>query len=136
MGGGLRRAGEGGAGSAVAWIADVAATLAIFTFSFAFGNSSCYDAYWSGAAAPERQLLVLAVLLLWPALAGGARPLGPLDTLAVAVGVVATRLPRPPRWAWVAGVEAKSLTAASPAVPNGAPRCAEALAHRLQAVPA
>lgn len=67
----------------VAWIADVAATLAIFAFSFAFGNSSFYDAYWSvapvpiavywvfasdpagGVAMPERQLLVLAVLLLW-----------------------------------------------------------------------
>jgi hypothetical protein len=67
----------------IAWIADVAATLAIFAFSFAFGNSSFYDAYWSvapvpiavywafasdpagGVAAPERQLLALAVLLLW-----------------------------------------------------------------------
>jgi steroid 5-alpha reductase family enzyme len=68
---------------AVAWSADVAATLAIFVFSFAFGNSSFYDAYWSVApvpiavywvfasdpagssAVPERQLLVGAVLLLW-----------------------------------------------------------------------
>lgn len=67
----------------VAWIADLAATLAIFAFSFAFGNSSFYDAYWSVApvpiavywafasdpagevAVPERQLLALAVLLLW-----------------------------------------------------------------------
>jgi steroid 5-alpha reductase family enzyme len=67
----------------VAWTADIAATLAIFAFSFAFGNSSFYDAYWSvapvpiavywafapdpagGAAVPERQLLVLAVVLLW-----------------------------------------------------------------------
>jgi len=34
---------------AVAFAADVAATLAIFAFSFAFGNSSFYDAYWSVA---------------------------------------------------------------------------------------
>jgi steroid 5-alpha reductase family enzyme len=67
----------------VAGIADVAATLAIFAFSFAFSNSSFYDAYWSvapvpiavywalaadpagGGAVPERQALALAVLGLW-----------------------------------------------------------------------
>jgi len=67
------------------WIADLAATLAIFAFGFAFGSSSFYDASWSGAAGP--------------ALASGGRPFGPLDALAAAVGVVAMRLPRPPRWA-------------------------------------
>lgn len=67
----------------VALRADVAATLVIFAFSFAFSNSSFYDAYWSvapvpialywalvadpagGVAVPERQGLALAVLLLW-----------------------------------------------------------------------
>ena len=65
---------------AVALAADVAATLAIFAFSFAFGNSSFYDAYWSVApplvaiffalaagsiAVFDRQVLVIAVVLLW-----------------------------------------------------------------------
>jgi len=36
------------------WIADLAATLAIFAFGFAFGNASFYDASWSGAAGPAR----------------------------------------------------------------------------------
>ncbi len=151
----------------VAWIADVTATLAIFAFSLAFGNSSFYDAYWSvapvpiavywvfapapagGAAVPERQLLVLAVVLLWAvrltanwargweglahedwryvdiraktgrlywpaslvalhafptaivfigllplwlALASGSRPLGALDALAAAIGLLAVLL--------------------------------------------
>ena len=65
---------------AVAFAADLVATLAIFAFSFAFGNSSFYDAYWSVAPplvalwfalAPgsegiaARQLLVIALILLW-----------------------------------------------------------------------
>jgi steroid 5-alpha reductase family enzyme len=65
---------------AVAFAADVAATLAIFAFSFAFGNSSFYDAYWSVApplvalwfvVAPgsegvaTRRGLVVALVLLW-----------------------------------------------------------------------
>jgi len=65
----------------VAAVADVAATLVVFAFSFAFRNSSFYDPYWSvapfaiglywalvaapGAAAPTRQLLVLGCLALW-----------------------------------------------------------------------
>lgn len=64
----------------VALWADVAATLAIFAFSFAFGNSSFYDAYWSVApplvalwftlapgsqGVPGRRALVLAVVALW-----------------------------------------------------------------------
>lgn len=36
----------------VALAADLAATLAIFAFSFAFGNSSFYDPYWSVAPVP------------------------------------------------------------------------------------
>jgi steroid 5-alpha reductase family enzyme len=65
---------------ATALVADLAATLAIFAFSFAFGNTSFYDAYWSVAppllavwfvCAPgsdgvaARQLLVLALVLAW-----------------------------------------------------------------------
>ncbi len=61
--------------------ADVAATLAIFAFSYAFGNSSFYDPYWSVAppvialylaALPEahaapglRRVLVLALVFAW-----------------------------------------------------------------------
>lgn len=61
--------------------ADVAATLAIFAFSYAFANSSFYDPYWSvvppviglylaalpaARSAPElRKLLVLALLFAW-----------------------------------------------------------------------
>jgi steroid 5-alpha reductase family enzyme len=65
---------------AIAFAADLAATLAIFAFSFAFGNTSFYDAYWSvappvvalyfalvpgGIAVFDRQLLVIALVLLW-----------------------------------------------------------------------
>jgi len=37
---------------ATAFLADVAATIAIFCFSYAYGNSSFYDAYWSVAPLP------------------------------------------------------------------------------------
>jgi steroid 5-alpha reductase family enzyme len=150
---------------AAAAAADLAATLVVFCFSFAFGNSSFYDPYWSvaplalalywaiaaepGAAAPGRPPLVLACvalwgvrltwnwargwkglahedwryvdlrgrsgrlywpvsllalhlvptlivflgcLPLWPALAAGARPLGPLDALAAALCLGGTGL--------------------------------------------
>jgi steroid 5-alpha reductase family enzyme len=65
---------------AIAFAADVAATLVIFAFSFQFGNSSFYDAYWSvvpplvaiwfalapdGIAVFARQVLVIALVLLW-----------------------------------------------------------------------
>src|SRR5262245_10946694 len=65
---------------AVAFAADVAATVVVFAFSVAFDNSSFYDAYWSVApiaivfywalgAAPEvnrvRQVLVIALVWLW-----------------------------------------------------------------------
>lgn len=49
-------------------VADVAGTLAIFAFSFAFGNSSFYDAYWS--VAPP---LIAFYLALVPEAAGGDR---------------------------------------------------------------
>lgn len=66
---------------AVAFFADVAATVAIFAFSFAFGNSSFYDAYWSVAPIPIaiywgvqpdaidgpflRQLVVVTLVTVW-----------------------------------------------------------------------
>lgn len=65
----------------VAATADVAATIAIFLFSFAFGNSSFYDPYWSVAPVPIalywgiragpgeaeliRQVVVVALVTLW-----------------------------------------------------------------------
>lgn len=49
-------------------VADVAATLAIFGFSFAFGNSSFYDAYWS--VVPP---VIAAYLALLPEASGGDR---------------------------------------------------------------
>jgi steroid 5-alpha reductase family enzyme len=68
---------------AVAFVADVAATLAIFVFSFLFRNSSFYDAYWSVApfaigvywmaraksigVDPTRQQLVLLLVAAWGA---------------------------------------------------------------------
>jgi len=63
-----------------ALIADVLATMVIFLFSRAYGNSSFYDAYWSvlppflalywlavgdAAAPPLRELLVLGLILYW-----------------------------------------------------------------------
>ena len=66
-----------------AFVADVAATLVIFAFSFAFNNSSFYDAYWSIAPLPiavywaevagvgevndVRRALVFAVIAVWGA---------------------------------------------------------------------
>lgn len=67
---------------AVAFAADVAATVAVFAFSVAFGNSSFYDAYWSVApiaivfywalgAAPDvnhlRQVVAIGFVCLWGA---------------------------------------------------------------------
>jgi steroid 5-alpha reductase family enzyme len=65
----------------VAFFADVLATVVIFGFSFAFGNSSFYDAYWSIAPIPIaiywgvqpesvdgsflRQLLVITLVTIW-----------------------------------------------------------------------
>jgi steroid 5-alpha reductase family enzyme len=67
---------------AVAFAADLAATVAIFAFSRGFNNSSFYDAYWSvvpplialyfaARAVPEvsgvRTLLVIALVFTWGA---------------------------------------------------------------------
>lgn len=65
----------------VAFVADVVATLVVFAFSFALGNSSVYDPYWSVAPIPivlywatapgasfasgARQAAVLLLVLAW-----------------------------------------------------------------------
>ncbi len=63
----------------VALCADVVATLAVFACSMAVANSSLYDPYWSvappviaiawalaaGSGVPARQVLVIALILLW-----------------------------------------------------------------------
>ena len=64
---------------AVAFAADVAATLAIFAFSFAFGNSSFYDAYWS--VAPP-------LIALWFVIAPGSNGVGMRQGLVVALVVL------------------------------------------------
>ena len=60
-------------------VADVVATCVVFAFSFAFGNSSFYDPYWSvipvvigaylmflpGEAEITRQVLLMIVVTLW-----------------------------------------------------------------------
>jgi steroid 5-alpha reductase family enzyme len=66
----------------VAWWADVAATLAVFAFSFTFRNTSFYDPYWSvaplfiglywlavssAAIDPLRATLSLSLVALWGA---------------------------------------------------------------------
>lgn len=66
---------------AVALVADLAATVAVFAFSLAHRNSSFYDAYWSVAPIPlalywiavsegaigARQALVLLLIAVWGA---------------------------------------------------------------------
>lgn len=61
----------------VAFAADVAATMAIFGFSFAFGNSSFYDAYWSVAPIP--------IAIYW---ATGAANLNTNDARALITGLL------------------------------------------------
>jgi steroid 5-alpha reductase family enzyme len=59
-------------------LADVVATFAVFAFSFAFSNSSFYDAYWSVAPVPialywaanapsvsPRSMVILALVSIW-----------------------------------------------------------------------
>jgi steroid 5-alpha reductase family enzyme len=72
----------------VALVADLAATLVIFGFSFAFGNSSFYDIYWSVVPPP---------IALWFALAPGGHAVFERQVLAIAlVGLWAVRL----TWNW------------------------------------
>jgi steroid 5-alpha reductase family enzyme len=67
---------------AIALAADVMATVTVFAFSYAFDNSSFYDAYWSvapiaialfwtltaaGDAVVARQALVIALVAIWGA---------------------------------------------------------------------
>jgi len=71
---------------AVAFAADLAATLVVFGFSVAFNNSSFYDAYWS--VAPP----VLALYFAAQALAGGERrPAGAGDRAGLRLGHPADR---------------------------------------------
>ncbi len=78
---------------AVALAADIAATLAIFAFSFAFGNSSFYDAYWS--VAPP-------LVALWFVAAPGSEGVVARQGLALAgIGLWALRL----TWNWARGFE-------------------------------
>lgn len=51
----------------IAFFADLAATVAIFAFSFAYDNSSFYDAYWSVAPIP--------IVFLWALYPAGAQAL-------------------------------------------------------------
>jgi steroid 5-alpha reductase family enzyme len=69
----------GGHPIAVGLVADVAATVAVFAFSFAFRNSSFYDPYWSvapvplliywawdpGVADPTRRWLLIGLVFVW-----------------------------------------------------------------------
>jgi steroid 5-alpha reductase family enzyme len=73
-------------------VADVAATVAVFAFSFAFGNSSFYDAYWS--VAPP---LIAVDWALVPAAAGGDR--ARLLLVFTLVSLWAVRL----TWNWARG---------------------------------
>ena len=76
---------------AVALAADGAATLAIFAFSFAFGNSSFYDAYWS--VAPP-------LIALWFVLAPGSEGVAARQALALTgIALWAVRL----TWNWARG---------------------------------
>jgi steroid 5-alpha reductase family enzyme len=77
----------------VAVAADVAATVVVFAFSFALGNSSLYDPYWSVAPLP---------IALWWIAAGAAGP--PLERRALVVVLVAVWGARL-TWNWWRGWE-------------------------------
>jgi steroid 5-alpha reductase family enzyme len=75
---------------AVALAADLAATFAIFAWSFAFRNSSFYDAYWSVAPLP--------IALYWTAVGAGA--VGARQALVLlAIATWGARL----TWNWARG---------------------------------
>jgi steroid 5-alpha reductase family enzyme len=71
--------------------ADAVATVVIFGFSFAWDNSSFYDAYWS--------VIPIAIVLHWMTLADAAVPGLRLAALGLVVGVWGVRL----TWNWARG---------------------------------
>lgn len=71
--------------------ADVAATLVIFGFSFAFDNSSFYDAYWS--------VIPIAIVLYWVGLTPDVAPMARVAGLCFVVVVWGVRL----TWNWTRG---------------------------------
>jgi steroid 5-alpha reductase family enzyme len=71
--------------------ADAVATSVIFGFSFAYDNSSFYDAYWS--------VIPIAIVLYWMTLAGPDVPTLRLIGLGLVVGIWGARL----TWNWARG---------------------------------
>ena len=71
--------------------ADAVATVVIFGFSFAFDNSSFYDAYWS--------VVPIAIVLYWMTFAEDAAPALRLAAVAFVVCVWGARL----TWNWARG---------------------------------
>lgn len=64
--------------------ADAVATIVIFGFSFAYDNSSFYDAYWS--------VVPIAIVLFWMSVAEDAVPALRLAAIGFVVGVWGIRL--------------------------------------------
>ncbi|MFO0689689.1 MAG: DUF1295 domain-containing protein [Myxococcota bacterium] len=71
--------------------ADAVATVVIFGFSFAYDNSSFYDAYWS--------VIPIAIVLYWATLAAPDVPMLRLIAASLVVVVWGTRL----TWNWTRG---------------------------------
>jgi len=71
--------------------ADAVATIVIFGFSFAYDNSSFYDAYWS--------VVPIAIVLAWMAFANAGTPPLRLAAVALVVCVWGARL----TWNWARG---------------------------------
>jgi len=67
------------------------ATIVIFGFSFAYDNSSFYDAYWS--------VVPIAIVLYWMSLAEDGVPALRLAAIGLVVGVWGVRL----TWNWARG---------------------------------
>lgn len=71
--------------------ADAVATIVIFGFSFAYDNSSFYDAYWS--------VIPIAIVLYWAAQAEAGVPALRMAAAGLVVGVWGVRL----TWNWTRG---------------------------------
>lgn len=71
--------------------ADAVATIVIFGFSYAYDNSSFYDAYWS--------VVPIAIVLYWMTLADASVPALRLAGVVLVVGVWGVRL----TWNWARG---------------------------------